>query len=118
MALNTAFHFLALDSGRLKDKDEKSNMQDILLAHMPFMAYSLCPFTTGMFLMHPTARQFAFWLVPATYQQSLPMMVLIAAGEFYVVMMWMATGSFGAYHILTLLKVIEKTTVNAANDVK
>ena len=93
-------------------------MQDLLLAQMPFMVYSLCPFMTGLFLMHPTANQFAFSLLPAAYQQSLLVMLLLATCEFYMVLMWMATANFGAFHVLTLLKVVENTLVNSVNELK
>ena len=58
-----------LDSGRLKGRNGKSNMQDMLLTQVPFMVYSMCPFMTGLFLLNPSAKQFGFSLLPPEYRE-------------------------------------------------
>ena len=107
-----------LDSGRLKGRNGKSNMQDVLLTLIPFMVYSLCPFMAGLFLLNPSAKQFGFSRLPAEYREGSAVKILAAACEFYIVMMWMAMAHFGAYHALTCLKVVEKMLLNAVGAIR
>lgn len=115
---NDVVSFAVLDSGRLTGSNCERNMQDVLLSLIPFMTYSLCPFITALFLLDPSDSQFAFSLLPNDHGVSMVVKLLVAACEFYIVMMWMATAHFGAYHILTFLKAAETTHRNAIEQVK
>ena len=107
-----------LDSGRLKGRNGKCNMQDVLLTLIPVMVYSLCPFMAGLFLLIPSAKQFGFSRLPAEYHERSALRILAAACEFYIVMMWMAMAHFGAYHALTCLKVVERMLLNAVEEIR
>ena len=67
----------------------------LVVVPIPFMVYSYFPGITGLFLLIPSAHQFAFSVLQPEYRQSSGLTLLAAACEFYIIMMWMAMAHVG-----------------------
>ena len=74
---------------------------------------------TALFLLDPSAKQFAFSLLPAAIRENgIWVLLLAAVFEFYVEMMWAASAHFEAYQVLTCCQLVEKTLVKAVQGIK
>ena len=73
----------------------------------PILLYTFCPFFTAIFLLDTTQTQFLFSLLPPTAHDSMPLKLLAASMEFWLMLFWFAAKQYGGFRNITFVRTVQ-----------